>query len=48
MASATALPGAVEFSNYAHKRGVEVFYITNRKVIGFDATYKNLVDTVSC
>jgi len=43
MASATALPGAVEFLNYAHKRGVEVFYITNRKVVGFDATYKNLV-----
>ncbi len=44
MASATALPGAIEFLNYAHKRGVEVFYITNRKVVGFDATYKNLVE----
>ena len=44
MANAAALPGAVEFLNYAHKRGVEVFYITNRKVVGFDATYKNLVD----
>ena len=44
MASATALPGALEFLNYAHKRGVEVFYITNRKVVGFDATYKNLKD----
>ena len=44
MANATALPGAVEFLNYAHKRGVEVFYITNRKLIGFDATYKNLIE----
>lgn len=29
---ATALPGAVEFLNYAHKRGVRVFYVTNRNV----------------
>lgn len=29
---ATALPGAVDFLNYAHKRGVRVFYVTNRNV----------------
>src|SRR5215510_3090438 len=28
---ATAIPGAVEFLNYANARGVKVFYITNRK-----------------
>lgn len=44
LANARALPGAVEFLNYAYKRGVEVFYVTNRKVIGFDSTYKNLVN----
>lgn len=29
---ATALPGAVEFLTYANKRGVKVFYVTNREV----------------
>ena len=28
---ATAIPGAKEFTNYAHKKGVEVFYITNTR-----------------
>ena len=41
-AEAKALPGAVEFLNYANKRGVGVFYITNRKQIGREATIKNL------
>lgn len=41
-ARATAIPGAVEFLNYADKNGVEIFYITNRKINGFNATYKNL------
>ena len=43
LADAKALPGAVEFLRYAAKRGVEVFYITNRKVKGFEATYRNLL-----
>jgi 5'-nucleotidase (lipoprotein e(P4) family) len=42
LANAKALPGAVEFLNYAKSRGVEVFFITNRKVRGYDATLKNL------
>ena len=41
-AEAKPLPGAVEFLNYANKRGVAVFYITNRKQIGHEATIKNL------
>ncbi len=41
-ASADAVPGAVEFLSYAASKGVEVFYITNRKINGFDATYVNL------
>lgn len=41
-AEAKAVPGAVEFLNYASKKDVEVFYITNRKVIGFEGTKKNL------
>ena len=30
-AQAQAIPGAVEFLNYADKKGVRVFYITNRR-----------------
>ncbi|TNE95156.1 MAG: 5'-nucleotidase, lipoprotein e(P4) family [Deltaproteobacteria bacterium] len=41
-AQADAVPGAVEFLSYAASKGVEVFYITNRKVNGFEATYINL------
>jgi len=39
---ATAIPGAVEFLNYATSRGVRVFYITNRKVAEKEGTATNL------
>lgn len=42
LAQASALPGAVEFINYAHSQGVEVFYITNRYERGREKTIKNL------
>lgn len=41
-AEATALPGSVDFLNYAVKHGAEVFYITNRKMSGLEGTRKNL------
>jgi len=41
-AKARALPGAVEFLQYAVSRGVEVFYISNRKTSEMAATLKNL------
>lgn len=41
-AQAKAMPGAAEFLNYANGRGVEIFYITNRKMIGYEGTEKNL------
>ncbi|REC94048.1 5'-nucleotidase, lipoprotein e(P4) family [Kushneria indalinina] len=41
-AQARAMPGAGEFLNYAHARGVEVFYVTNRRESGLDATMENL------
>lgn len=41
-AEATAIPGAVEFLNYANSRGVRVFYITNRKAVEKDGTATNL------
>ncbi|MGC8864988.1 MAG: 5'-nucleotidase, lipoprotein e(P4) family [Bacteroidales bacterium] len=41
-ASAKALPGAVDFLNYVVSRGVDVFYITNRKPAEAEATLLNL------
>ncbi|OEF96387.1 5'-nucleotidase, lipoprotein e(P4) family [Vulcanibacillus modesticaldus] len=43
-AEATAIPGAVEFLNYAAGKGVDIYYITNRKVVGKEGTLKNLKD----
>lgn len=37
-----AMPGAVEFTQYAASKGVKVFYITNRKAEEKEATYKNM------
>lgn len=42
MATAKAMPGAVEFFNYAAQHGVQCFYITNRKEAEKAATIKNL------
>lgn len=42
LAQATALPGAVEFLNYANSRGVLVFYVTNREPIAKESTAQNL------
>lgn len=41
-AQATAIPGAVEFLTYAESKKVEIFYVTNRKMEGFEGTEKNL------
>ncbi len=41
-AKAPALPGAVEFFNYAAQHGVQCFYITNRKEVEKASTMKNL------
>ncbi|MFT6069288.1 MAG: 5'-nucleotidase (lipoprotein e(P4) family) [Bacteriovoracaceae bacterium] len=43
-ANAHALPGATEFLTWANSQGVEVFYVTNRNIGLFDATYKNLME----
>lgn len=42
-ASADAIPGAVEFTNYAADRGIQIFYISNRGVEVEDATRLNLI-----
>ncbi len=39
---ARALPGAVEFTQFAQRHGVEVFYISNRRVHNLQATIDNL------
>ena len=41
-ARATAIPGALAFLNYAKAKNVEIFYVTNRKMIGYDGTATNL------
>ena len=43
LAKAKALPGVLEFTNYAKSKGVEVFYVSNRQAPDhIDATIKNL------
>ncbi|WP_338630901.1 5'-nucleotidase, lipoprotein e(P4) family [Clostridium baratii] len=42
-ADAKAVPGAKEFTDYAKSKGIEVFYVSNRKEdIHLDATIKNM------
>lgn len=43
LAKARALPGAVDFLNYAKDKGVEVFYITNRSLSERESTLSNLI-----
>ncbi|MEO7660468.1 MAG: 5'-nucleotidase, lipoprotein e(P4) family [Pyrinomonadaceae bacterium] len=43
MRKAKAIPGSVEFLNYAHSRGVKVFYISNRDEVQKEATIDNLI-----
>ena len=42
MRKAKAIPGAVEFLNYANRKGVKVFYISNRDEVQKQATIDNL------
>ena len=40
---AAAMPGAAEFLNEVHRKGVAIFYVTNRLAsTGYDATERNL------
>lgn len=41
-AEARAIPGAKRFLDYAAAKGVEIFYVTNRKMVGYDGTRENL------
>lgn len=41
-AKAKALPGATNFLHYADSLGLEIFYISNRKIGVFESTLKNL------
>jgi 5'-nucleotidase (lipoprotein e(P4) family) len=41
-AKAKALPGAIDFLNHADKKGVDIYYISNRKESQKEATIKNL------
>lgn len=39
---AKALPGAVDFCNYAQAAGIEIFYVSNRTVRTLDVTIQNM------
>ena len=39
---AKAIPGAKDFLTYAAGQGAEIFYVTNRKMVGYEGTEKNL------
>ena len=39
---AKAMPGAIDFLNYAKQRGVEIFYISNIKMDFYDGTEKRM------
>ena len=41
-AQAEAVPGALDFLTFASEQGVEIFYVTNRKTVGYEGTEKNL------
>ncbi|MGO0063415.1 5'-nucleotidase, lipoprotein e(P4) family [Brevibacillus fluminis] len=43
LAQARALPGAVDFLTKAHKRGVDIYYVSNRSVEHTDSTIRNLI-----
>ncbi len=42
LSQAMALPGAVDFTNYAKNKGVDVFYISNRSETQLAVTMKNM------
>jgi 5'-nucleotidase (lipoprotein e(P4) family) len=42
--ASAAMPGAVEFLQKVHDKGVDIFYVTNRyEPINYDATIRNLI-----
>lgn len=42
LAEAEEVPGAAEFLNYAKNKGVEIFYVTNRRTAEMEATLENM------
>lgn len=42
MRKAKAIPGAVDFANYAKSKGVRIFYVSNRDEVQKQATIDNL------
>jgi len=41
--SSDAVAGASDFLNYAHSKGVKIFYVTNRIALAEDATRNNII-----
>ena len=41
--TATAIPGSLDFFKYAESKGVEIIYLSNRRVENYEPTKENLV-----
>lgn len=41
---ARALPGVVRFTEEARRLGVEIFYVSNRRIKSLESTYQNMVE----
>ena len=41
--NATAVPGSLDFFNYADSKGVEIIYLSNRRVENYEPTKENLI-----
>ena len=41
---ATAVPGSLDFFNYADSKGVEIIYLSNRRVENYEPTKENLIN----
>ena len=42
--TATAIPGSLDFFKYADLKGVEIIYLSNRKIENYEPTKSNLID----
>jgi len=43
-AQCEAIPGSIEFLNYAYRNGCDIYYISNRRLRHMEGTLKNLKD----
>ena len=42
--TATAIPGSLDFFKYAESKGVEIIYLSNRRIENYEPTKENLIN----